>query len=140
MLKENNLTFFKELESLTRKYSDASMKVVDFDSFTALINEVTKILPAQSNAYLGNFNVSIVGKKGSASFLNLKPTASQNADLCGFSLNHYHNHFKGCPKSAFFDGEDVCIDIWRKDFISAATYEEKGIIVLLKSGTITIGW
>jgi hypothetical protein len=49
-----------------------------------------------------------------ANYPELKLSVSHNPDLMSFGRNHYYG--KAVRKSVYFDGEDVCVPVERKDF------------------------
>lgn len=80
------------------------------------------------------FDVSVKRRTRLDVFYRLKRTHSFNPDVMGFSLNNYNEQAKRC---AFFDGEDVCIDIYKSEFISAIEFNGEFEIKMVKS-TITV--
>lgn len=141
MLKEGNLAFFKDLEWVVKKYQE-SERLLDFDGFRKFIQEIDDEIWSEQekiNPRLGIFDVMIADKKGNTILKSLKEVNSLNKDLFGFSLNHYHNYFPYQKKTKYFDGEDACVDIHRKDFLIAIVFE-KVMIITLRSKTIHVCW
>jgi hypothetical protein len=102
---------------------------MNFNEFRTFISEIE--VPTQR---MGIFNVTIDYDGKKYHFYRLKENYSDNDDLFGFGLNHHHTNCSEQPtkSSIFHDDEDVCIDIRRKDFISAENKTENEIILKMK--------
>ncbi len=141
MLKEGNLAFFKELESLVKKFQDTE-KLLDFDGFKKTIQGITDEIWSEQekiNQSIGIFDVLIRDKKTNVMLKSLKETNSMNPDRFGFSLNHYHYYFPYQKKSKYFDGEDAGVEILRGDFLIAVSFE-RSMVITLRSKSVFVCW
>ena len=108
---------------------------MDFNEFKSFIKSID--VPTQR---MGIFNLNINYNRRNYSFRSLKENYSANDDLFGFGLNH---HFENCAeqptkRSIFHDEEDIDIDIWKDDFISAEKESENKINIKNKKWTAVL--
>ncbi len=102
---------------------------MDFNEFRSFIRSIE--VPKQR---MGVFNLEIIHEGEKYHFYNLKENCGYNDDLFGFGLNH---HFENCAEqptknSIFHDSEDVSVDIWRNDFVSAEKKSENKVHLKMK--------
>lgn len=112
-------------------------KTLSFDELKEYLDEIP-----QPNSRVGIFDLTINNRGRKYSFERLKTNFSLNEDLLGFGLNHYgwlHLIMPSIKKSKFHDDEDVCVDIWRREFISAIL-TEKEINIKTKNFTVQVNW